>query len=159
MKKETAKRTGKYVVIGIVITLFNFGLYTVIARWIINNNEFLWLSTLIATFVTIFVAFALHSRITWKERNPGKLGIYKFFIWNIIAALAIGPFFTWIFSLMSPIYELAFNISSAIHLPFDYNFIQSTGAFVLTSIVTMILNYLFYDKFVFGKEKEKEKVE
>jgi hypothetical protein len=45
------------------------------------------------------------------------------------------------------------------HLPFDYDFVHSTGAFVLTSIVTMILNFLFYDKIVFGKKKEEEKEE
>lgn len=149
----------RYVVIGVIVTLFNFILYTVLAR-LINNNSLLWLATLIATFVTIFVAFFLHSHITWKERNPGKLGIYKFFIWNLLSAFAIGPFCTWIFSGFTPLYEFGFSISSAMHLPFDYDFIQSTGAFVLTSGVAMILNYLFYDKLVFSRpdnQKEESK--
>ena len=155
--KETKKRAGKFVIIGIVLTLFNFGLYTLIARLIINNNDFLWLSTLLSTLATTLLAYILHSKITWKERDPGKLGIIKFFIWNLLAALIIGPFLTWVFGMLTPLYDLAYNISSAIHLPFDYDFVQSTGAFCLTSVVTMILNYFFYDKLVFGNgKKEKE---
>ena len=157
-KTKKPHHASRYLIIGIIVTLFNFVLYTILAR-VINNNELLWLSTLIATFVTIFVAFFLHSKITWKERNPGKLGIYKFFIWNLLSAFAIGPFCTWIFSMLTPLYDFAYNISSAMHLPFDYNFVQSTGAFVLTSAVAMVLNFLFYDKLVFSKKKEEEKEE
>ncbi|MBQ1393893.1 MAG: hypothetical protein IIY81_10275, partial [Lachnospiraceae bacterium] len=57
------------------------------------------------------------------------------------------------FSLITPLYEFAFNIASAINLPFTYEFVLTTGSFALTSIVIMILNFLFYDKFVFGKKK------
>ena len=151
---KKAKRTSKYVVIGIILTLFNFGVYTIIARFIINNNELLWLSNLIATFITAILAYILHSKITWKERNPGRSGVYKFFAWNLALAFAISPFLTWIFGLMTFIYDFAFNISSALHLPFDYNFIQSTGAFGFTALVTMFLNFFFYDKIVFGKAIE-----
>lgn len=150
----TTIRASKYTVVGIVLTIFNFGLYTLIAR-LIDNNDFLWLSTLISTAATTILAYILHSKITWKERNPGKSGIYKFFIWNALCAIIIGPFFTWVFSIITPLYEFAYNISTAIHLPFDYNFVQSTGVFILTSIITMILNYLFYDKLVFGKSNNK----
>ena len=65
-------------------------------------------------------------------------------------------FFLTLFSLITPLYEFAYNICTAIHLPFTYEFVLTTGAFALTSIVTMILNFLFYDKFVFGKTNKKE---
>lgn len=152
---KTSRHASRYLVIGIIITLFNFGLYTLIAR-LINNNDLLWLSSLIASVISTILAFILHSRITWKERDPGKLGIYKFITWNLIMSIAIGPFFTWLFSLITPLYEFAHNISSAIHLPFDYSFVQSTGVFILTSIVTMTINFIFYDKFIFGKKKEEK---
>jgi putative flippase GtrA len=150
---STTRHASRYFIIGVLITLFNFGLYTLIARFIINNNDLLWLATLISSTISTIVAYILHSRITWKERNPGKLGIYKFFIWNFLFAFTIGPFCTWVFGLITPLYEFAYNISSAIHLPFDFEFVQSTGVFVLTAIVTMILNFIFYDKFIFGKKK------
>ena len=155
---KTTKRAGRYILVGIVITIFNFGLYSILANLIINNNDYLWLSTFISTAAATLVAYILHSKITWKERPVAKAAICRFFIWNAILAVAIGPWVTQLFSLLTPLYDLAYSISQVLHLPFTYEFVQSTGAFVLTSIVVMILNYLFYDKFVFQKSKStKEK--
>ena len=156
MTEKKPKHVSRFIIIGIILTLFNYALYAIFAR-IINNNDLLWLSSLVSTTITIILAYILHSRFTWKERNPGKLGIYKFLIWNVILAVAICPFLTWLFGLITPLYEFAFNITTAMHLPFDYDFVQSTGAFVLTTIVTMVINFLFYDKFVFEKKKEEGK--
>lgn len=147
-KVATSRRTGKYLVVSIIITIFNFSLYSILAR-IINNNDLLWVSTLISTAATTILAYILHSKITWKERSPSKTGIYNFFIWNAILTFFIGPFFTWFFTLITPLYDFIFSISSTIHLPFDYNFIQSTSVFIFVSIVFLILNYCLYDKFVF----------
>ena len=156
---KTSKRAGRYAIVGILLTVFNYGLYAIIANLIIKNNDYLWLATLISTIITIFAAYFSHSRITWKERNITKTAIYKFFIWNLFFAFAVGPWLTQLFSLITPIYDLAFNICQAIHINFSFDFIQSTGAFAFTSLVVMILNYLFYDKFVFGKPKTVKKEE
>ncbi len=150
---KTSKHASRYLFIGIALAIFNYGLYALITNLIINNNDLLWLSSFIASAFTTILAYILHSKITWKERNPGKTGIYKFLIWNILLTIAINPGFTQLFSLLTPLYNLAFNIFQAMHIPFSYEFVQSTGAFVLTAIVTMILNFLFYDRFVFGKTK------
>lgn len=156
---KTSKRAGRYILVGIAITIFNFGFYSILANLIINNNDYLWLSTFISTAAATIVAYILHSKITWKERPVSKSAIYRFFIWNAILAVAIGPWLTQLFSLFTPLYDLAFSISETLHLPFTYEFVQSTGAFVLTSIVVMILNYLFYDKFVFQKSKSPKEVD
>lgn len=150
-KTTTAKRAGKYTIVGICVTLFNYGLYAILANLVINNNDLLWLSNFIATAVTTIVAYFAHSRITWKERNITKHSVIRFFIWNAILTVAIAPVFTQLFSLLTPLYDFAYNICTAIHLPFSYEFVLTTGAFVLTSLVIMVLNFLFYDKFVFGK--------
>ena len=156
---KTTKRAGRYILVGVAIAIFNFIFYSILANLIINNNDYLWLSTLISTIATTLVAYILHSRITWKERPVTKAAIYRFFIWNAILAVAVGPWITQLFSLLTPLYDLAYNISQALHLPFTYEFVQSTGAFALTSIVVMILNYLFYDKFVFQKSKSIKEVD
>ena len=156
---KTSKHAGRYLIIGTSLAIFNFGFYTILANLIIKNNDFLWLSTFISTLVTTILAYILHSKITWKERPITKSAKYKFFIWNILLAVAIGPLLTQLFSLITPLYQFAFNISQAINLPFTYEFILSTGAFVLTAIVTTILNFFFYDKFVFGKAKKPKKEE
>ena len=152
----STKRAGKYIIIGIILTVFNFIIYTILAR-LINNNDLLWIDTIISYTLATFLAYILHSKITWQERNPGKSGIFKFFAWNFLTALAISPFLTWLFGFLTPFYKFAHQISTNIHLPFDYDFVESTGIFCLVTIITMILNYIFYDKLVFGKDKSPEK--
>ena len=156
MERKTAQRIGKFTIIGIILTVFNFVIYTFLARVIFNNNELLWVISIISYALATILAYILHSKITWKERPVTKHGILMFFIWNGITAIAISPFFTWLFGFIKPFYEFIFNISVAIHLPFDYNFIESTTIFCLVGAITMILNYLFYDKLVFGKEKHEK---
>lgn len=156
---STSKHVTRFVLIGIAITIFNFVFYTLLVNVIFKDNNFLWLAILISTTVSTFVAYSLHSRITWKERPITKTAIHKFFIWNLLAAFVLNPILTQLFSLITPLYQLGFNISESIHLPLSFDDIQSTGAFVLTSCVTMILNFLFYDKFVFGKSKSNHSTE
>lgn len=157
--KGAPHHTRRYLIVGISLTLFNFGFYSIIVN-IINNNDFLWVSSFISTVVTTILAYILHSKITWKERKVTKTSIYKFFIWNAILAFAVGPWITQLFSYLTPIYDFAYNIYQNLHLDFiKYEFIQSTGAFIFSGIVTMILNFLFYDNFVFGKKNQKPKEE
>lgn len=150
---KTSKHATRYLFVGIGVTLFNYALFTVLSNFIINNNSLLWFSNLIATSITTIVAYIAHSNVTWKERSVTKAAICRFFIWNALLAIAIGPWLVQLFSLLTPIYELAYNLSQTLHFPFSYEFILTTGSFALTSIITMILNFLFYDRFVFGKQK------
>ena len=143
----------RYLIIGASLAIFNYTLYTILSNLIIKNNDLLWLSTLISTAVTTILAYILHSKITWKERPISKTAIYKFFIWNIMLTVAINPILTQLLSLITPLYESAYHIFEAMHIPFSYEFTLTTGAFVLTTIVTTIMNYLLYDRFVFGKPK------
>lgn len=149
---KTSKHAARYLIVGILVTAFNYAFFAILSNLIIKNNDLIWLSNFIATAITTIVAYFAHSRITWKERKITKYSIIRFFIWNAMLTIAIAPGFTQLFSLLTPLYEFAFNITSAIHLPFSYEFVLTTGAFVLNSIVIMILNFLFYDKFVFGKK-------
>ncbi|MBR2753962.1 GtrA family protein [Candidatus Saccharibacteria bacterium] len=150
---KTSRHASRFFVIGVILAIFNYGLYALIANMIINNNDFLWLSSFIASAFTTILAYILHSKITWKERSPGKTGIYKFLIWNILLTIAINPILTQLFGLITPIHDITYSITSSLNFPFTYEFVQSTGAFILTAIITMILNFLFYDRFVFGKSK------
>lgn len=150
---KTSRHAVRYLIVGILVTGFNYALFAILSNLIIKNNDLLWLSNFIATAVTTIVAYFAHSKITWKERTVTKHSIIRFFIWNAMLTVAIAPGLTQLFSLLTPLYEFVYNITSAIHLPFSYEFILTTGAFVLNSIVIMILNFLFYDKFVFGKKK------
>ena len=154
---KTSHHATRYLITGICITLFNFILFSIIANIFIKSINLNWLSTLISTIITTIVAFIAHSKITWREREVTKHSIIRFFIWNALLAIAIQPALVQIFSLITPLYNFAFNITTSINLPFDYDFVLNTGAFALASIVIMILNFLFYDKFVFGKHRVAKK--
>ncbi|MBR6965250.1 hypothetical protein IKH83_02990 [Candidatus Saccharibacteria bacterium] len=164
MEKETDKnsqpkttaRVGRFAVIGTILALFNFTLYTTLARLVFKDNSLLWVDSIISCTTTTILAFILHSKITWKERPVSKHGIAMFFVWNGITSFLISPLLTWSFGFATFLYEFAFSIASAIHLPFDYAFVESTGVFVLTAAVTMVLNYLFYDRLVFGDRDQKK---
>lgn len=154
---SNTKRVGKFAIIGIILALFNYLIYTLIARLILNNNELLWIDSIISYALATILAYILHSKITWKERPVTKRGVAMFFLWNGITAILISPFFTWLFGFLTPFYQFIFNISESLHLPFDYAFIESTTIFCLTTCVTMILNFIFYDKLVFGTNQESTK--
>ena len=69
---KTTVHATRYLFVGIFLTVFNYALYAIISNLIIRNNDLLWLSTLISTFVTTIVAYLMHSKITWKERHVTK---------------------------------------------------------------------------------------
>lgn len=149
---KTSKHAFRYLIVGILVTAFNYALFAILSNLVIQNNDLIWLSNFIATAITTIVAYFAHSRITWKERTVTKHSVIRFFIWNAMITIAIAPGLTQLFSLLTPLYEFAYNISAAMHLPFSYEFVLTTGAFALNALVIMIINFLFYDRFVFGKK-------
>lgn len=157
MVQSKAKRSFIFAIVGIILALFNFLIYTFLARVVFNNNELLWIDSIISYALATILAFFLHSKITWKERAVTKRGILMFFIWNGVTAILISPFFTWLFGFLTPVYQFIHQICTNLNIPFDYEFVESTGIFCLTTCVTLIFNYLFYDRLVFGeKNHDKE---
>ena len=166
MKKENTliNRILKFTGVGITCTIVDYALYSLFAVVIFGGNPNLyWLATMISGTVATFAAYMLHSHITWKERDPGKYGIVKFFAWNILLVIAIRPVLTFIFGILTGLYQFAFMITDGIGLPFSYEFVESTGIFVMMIAVTMVLNYLFYNRIIFGAvktdENQREKVD
>lgn len=154
-EQTVKKRIPKFVGVGATLTLINFSLYTILARIIFKSNDVLWLAVLISSIVATMIAYFLHARITWKERDPVKLGWLKFFIWNGVEAIIINPILAGYFGLFKVIYYIAFDVCQMMRLPLDFEFVESTGVFVLMSTVTMTINFLFYNKFVFEKGRLK----
>lgn len=154
---KTSKHAIRYLIIGTSLAIFNYAFYAVLSNLIIKNNDLIWLSSFIASAATTVLAYILHSKITWKERPISKTAIYKFLIWNILLTIAINPILTQVFSFITPLYKFAYNIFQTLHVPFSYEFTLTTGAFILTAIVTTIMNFFLYDRFVFGKAKNQAK--
>lgn len=159
------KKVFKFIGVGLAITVIEYIIYTILMMAVFSGNaEMAPLTTGISGAIAMIVAFIMHSKITWRERDPGKLGIVKFFAWNILLVSLIRPALAALFELPVGLYQFAYMITSAIHLPFDYDFVQSTGIYVLMTAVTMTLNFICYEKVVFGtkvkvEEKKGEEIE
>ncbi|MBQ3294588.1 GtrA family protein [Candidatus Saccharibacteria bacterium] len=150
---EKTKQKGKYLIFGLLNTGINYGMYEALALLVFKEEGQLWIATLISGAISIFVGYFLHSKFTWKDREVGKTQLGKFFIWNVIMNIAVRPALTWFFGLFGFLYKFAFDICQTIGLPFSYEFVETTGNYVLMTAVVMVINFLVYDKFVFGKTK------
>lgn len=152
-EKSGVKKFGGFFILGVITTLIELVFYTISAR-IINNNDILWISALIGGLIGTVFAFILNSRLIWKNSKVAKREIIIFFVYNIGKTFTLKTFFTWVFGFLKPVYEFAFSISSNIGLPFDYEFIESTGVFAFTALVCMMITYFTYDRIVFKNKKE-----
>ena len=152
------KQKGKYLVFGLLNTGINYGIYEVLALLVFKTDDQLWVATLISGAISIFVGYFLHSRFTWKGREVGKKQLGKFFIWNVIMNVAVRPLLTLFFGLFGFLYQFAFNICQGIGINFSYEFVATTGNYVLMTAVVMVINFLIYDRFVFGESKQDKKV-
>ena len=161
MKKKVSEKTkqkGRYFVFGILNTVINYGMYEALALLVFKEEGQLWIATLISGAVSIFVGYFLHSKFTWKDREVGKKQLGKFFIWNVMLNVAVRPVLTAFFGLFGFLYKFAFDICQGIGIGFSYEFVETTGNYVLMTAVTMVINFLVYDKFVFGTKREKKEV-
>ena len=57
---KTAVRVGKFAIIGVILALFNFLIYTFLARVIFQNNDWLWLDSIISYALATILAYFLH---------------------------------------------------------------------------------------------------
>jgi len=154
---DKTKQKGKYLIFGVLNTAVNYGMYEALALLIFREEGQLWIATLISGAVSIFVGYFLHSKFTWRDREVGKKQLGKFFIWNVILNVAVRPLLTAFFGLFGFLYKFAFDIFQGIGIGFSYEFVETTGNYVLMTAVTMVINFLVYDRFVFGKSKTDDK--
>lgn len=143
----------KYVLVGVMITLFDFVVCTILTRVIFRTNDALEVSTAVATVLATILAYILHSRITWKDRKPAKFGVLRFFLWNGLVAVGVKPLMAFLAGMWTGLYQLALMVSEWLRLPFDYETIEYLGVYGIVTVVTMVLNYFFYDRLVFGRKK------
>ena len=158
----SASRILKFAGVGFLAAIIDYAVYEVCVLAIFSELSFKQpLSIVVAGAVSTIAAFFLHSNITWKERDPGKLGIFKFFLWNIPIIEILRPQLTVLFDLelFHHFYQFVYMLVGWIPLFSSYDFVSSTTSYVLITIITMTLNFIFYEKFVFGSKKQGEKID
>lgn len=146
------KKFVKFFGLGVGTTLIEYLVFTLVAR--LTGNDLLFIATLVGGIVATIVSYILNRKFIWKNAKTGKKEVISFFVYNlVIKTLVIKEIFTFLFGLIKPLYEFAFSISSSLHLPFDYAFVESTGIFVLTAGASMFITYFVYDKLIFKSNK------
>lgn len=163
MSERKKRKFGRYFIFGVLNTAINYGMYEVLALTIFSGDQQLKYATLVSGVVSVFVGYFLHSKFTWKEQGFKTDQAVKFVACNGVMALGIKPLLTlglegkW----LDPLYDFAHNILQMIPIGLaksimTYDFVKSTGVYVLMTAVVMILNFLVYDRFVFGKKTAKK---
>ena len=154
MAKETTKKPTDhtkiiYVAVGVFVTLVNYVMYLILAP-VFGNSD--WRTVSIAGFVAVVTALILHSRLTWRGRKNGRAAAIKFIVYNIFLIAALQPALIWFFdqNFWNWLYDFAFWLTSWVG--WDEAFVRRTGLFGLTSCITMIVNFLVYDRLVFRKK-------
>ena len=151
------KKFSKFFGLGIITTLIEYVFFTLVAR--LMSNDFLWLATLIGGIAGVIASFILNTKFVWTDKKSGKQEIIEVFGYGMIKTFLLKEGFTFLFKLLTPVYQFAYTISSAIKLPFDYAFIESTGVFCFTALATMMITYFVYNKLIFTKKKDEETCE
>lgn len=142
-------RVFKYIGVGVTATLIDFAVYTLMMIIFNQTASLRPVAQMTAGIVSTISAYLMHSRITWKARDPGRRGVAMFFIWNALTILVIRNFLFGILGSWAGIYQFAYMLFSWI---FSYEFVESTGVYILVTVITMTLNYLVYDKLVFSSD-------
>lgn len=150
--EKTGVKAWRFFWVGTALTLFDYAIYEALELTLFQGENAGMASVISGTVATV-AAFFAHSRITWKARKVGKPEIIKFFAWNALTMWVIRPLLTRGAEFLEPLYQFTYGISGFLRLPFNLEFVRTTGIFVICTAVIMILNFLFYEKLVFGKKK------
>lgn len=152
--KTKSKRPLIFIGVGIFNTLLDFAFYTLLTQTVFKGADSIALAGIVSGTFALACAFTTHSLITWKGRQKSKGTVLRFVLFTGFGMWVIRPILLALFIHLTPIYNLAFSISSALKLPFTYDFIANTGAFGFMAVIVLIYNYLVYDRFVFKQNEE-----
>ena len=154
MNKTSSKRPIIFLGVGIVNTLLDFAFYTFLTSFIFTDNNSIAIAGIVSGTFALICAFLTHGFITWHGRNLSTTTILRFFIFTGFGMWVIRPILLALFIHLTPVYNFAYNISSALGLPFSQDFIANTGAFGFMAVIVLLYNYVVYDRFVFKKSSE-----
>ena len=150
--KVAEHKVVRYFVSGVAATLVDYGIYEILVLLIFKSTGTVGIAAAVAGIAGVLVAYWLHKNITWRDRDPGKYGPLKFVIWNILIMVGFRPILATGLTTLTGLYEWAFGVCQWLNLPFNYEFVMSTGLYVLMTVVTAIINFIFYERVVFGEK-------
>ncbi|MCL2038675.1 GtrA family protein [Candidatus Saccharibacteria bacterium] len=146
---KTGKRVGIFALVGIVNTLFDYILFMIFASFLSNV-----VASLISATFAIVLAFFLHKKFTWGDRQTSRASMIQFLVFTAAVMWGIRPFLIWGLTaastgFMLPLYEFAHFILRFL----SYDFVVRTGIFAFATLATLTINYLLYNKIIFRHAK------
>lgn len=147
MQPDEKRRPLVFLAVGVLNTVLDFAFYTTLTLTIFKDN--IVAAGLISGTFALLCAFLTHGLITWRGRSLKPGTIIRFFLFTGFGMWALRPILLAFFIQLEGLYRFANDISTAIDLPFSYEFIASTGAFGFMIIIVLLYNFFTYDKFVF----------
>jgi len=151
MKADTkSKRPAVFLAVGVLNTLLDFVFYTFLTTIVFDAKSIVYAGIISGTFALV-CALLTHGLVTWRGRDLDRGTVLRFFVFTGFGMWVIRPILLSLFILIRPLYEFAHSVSGTIGLPFDYEFIASTGAFGFMVIIVLLYNYAVYDRYVFRR--------
>lgn len=143
------KRPYVFIAVGVFNTILDFSFYTLLTQTIFKDQDQLALAGFVSGTLALVSAFLTHNFITWKERPASHTTVIKFFAFTGFGMWVLRPLLLGMFIHLKSVYDIVYQLSEALNLPFGYDFIAKTGAFGFMVIVVLVYNYSVYDRFVF----------
>ncbi|MBL8030713.1 MAG: GtrA family protein [Candidatus Doudnabacteria bacterium] len=152
-EKKGNKKAVVFLAVGIFNTTVDFLFYTFLTQLLFTEPSQIGLAGIASGTFALVCAFLTHGLITWRGSSLSHKTMFKFFVFTGFGMWIIRPTLLSIFIHFDGIYQLAFNASQSIGLPFSYAFVSNTGAFGFMVLFVLIYNYFTYDRFVFKKSR------
>ncbi len=150
---SSIKRPLIFLGVGGVNTLLDFICYSLLVHLIGYDSSSILLVGIISGTIALIIAYTTHRLITWRDRKTTKSSIIKFFIATGFGLWVIRPLLLFLFIKFNSLYIAALDtIERFTDIALSYNFVASTGAFLMMTVILMIYNYLTYNNFVFPKK-------
>ncbi|MGI9028320.1 MAG: GtrA family protein [Candidatus Saccharimonadales bacterium] len=128
-----------------VIGLFNTSLDIIIYLLLLKAGLTIVLANIISTSITLAISYRLNKRFTFKDRQAGHTSLIKFLIITLTGLWLLQPI---------AIYGVLWLLNTqTIVSSLFYNLISKLAA----TSVSMVWNFVLYEKIVFKPIKIKEK--
>ncbi|MSR68317.1 GtrA family protein [Candidatus Saccharibacteria bacterium] len=164
-------QVGRFGLVGILNTLVDFVVLNILVATLLPKTLVIFsislfgntynitgpiLAGIISGTAAMINSFVFNKNFTFKAKKLATRKLAMFFVITAFGLCIIRPIILYIFSdvWLWPS-QLAYNISSWLHLPFSRDFTDVNLALVAAIAVVLVYNYLMYKYYIFKNEDKK----
>ena len=151
-KHSELAQVGRFGLVGILNTVVDFIVFNVIV-WLVAGMPLEWAGIISGTAAMIN-SFVFNKNFTFKTKKLNTFKLVMFFIITAIGLYAIRPiiinFFTKVWLWPS---QVVYDVTRYLKLPFTQDFDKANMALVISILVVLVYNYLFYKYYICKDEK------